>query len=188
MLVWFCIGVLGINKRIRFFCGDETRIGMKTISGRKITALGIKPIGIEQWKYSATYLYGIIEPQTGEYFFWEFSHLNTDCFQVFLNLIAEKYREDFLIIQLDNGAFHKAKRLQVPDNIILMFQPPHCPELNPIEQIWQYLKRRLRWLLPNSMDELRQHLFSLIKQLTHQTVASIAGRSYIKAALSVVSF
>jgi len=69
MLVWFCIGVLGINKRIRFFCGDETRIGIKTISGRKITALGIKPIGIEQWKYSATYLYGIIEPQTGEYFF-----------------------------------------------------------------------------------------------------------------------
>lgn len=188
MLVWFCIGVLGITKRIRFFCGDETRMGMKTISGRKITALGIKPIGIEQWKFSATYLYGIIEPQTGEYFFWEFSHLNTDCFQVFLNLISEKYREDFLIIQLDNRAFHKAKRLQVPDNIILMFQPPHCPELNPIEQIWQYLKRRLRWLLPNSMDELRQHLFSLIKQLTHHTVASIAGRRYIKAALSVVSF
>ncbi|WP_348246852.1 transposase [Leptolyngbya sp. GB1-A1] len=25
-----------------------------------------------------------------------------------------------------------------------MFQPPHCPELNPIEQVWQYLKRRLR--------------------------------------------
>ena len=105
-----------------------------------------------------------------------------------MNLIAEKYREDYLIIQLDNGAFHKAKRLQVPDNVILMFQPPHCPELNPIEQVWQYFKRRLRWLLPHSLDELRQHLFSIIKQLTHQTIASIAGRRYIIAALSVVSF
>ena len=33
------------------------------------------------------------------------------------------------------------KNLKIPDNIILMFQPPHCPESNPIEQIWQYLKK-----------------------------------------------
>lgn len=30
------------------------------------------------------------------------------------------------------GMSHKAKHLQIPDNIILLFQPPHCPELNPI--------------------------------------------------------
>jgi len=92
-------------------------------------------------------LYGIVEPKTGEHFFSEFSHLNTDCFQVFLNLVSEQFKEDLLILQLDNGGFHKAKRLQVPANIILLFQPPHCPELNPIEQVWQYLKRGLRWSL-----------------------------------------
>ena len=34
-----------------------------------------------------------------------------------------------------------------------MFQPSHSPESNPIEQVWQYLKRGLRWKLPNDLDE-----------------------------------
>jgi transposase len=65
-----------------------------------------------------------------------------------------------LIIQLDNGAFHKAKHLKIPENIILLFQPAHAPELNPIEQVWQYLKRRLRWLLPEDLNALRVALYA----------------------------
>ncbi|BAY41207.1 putative transposase [Nostoc sp. NIES-2111] len=113
-------------------------MGLKTITGRKITRKGVKPVGVHQWQFKATYLYGIIEPLTGESFFWEFSHLNSDCFQIFLNLISENFPDSVLIIQLDNGAFHKAKRLQVPDNIILLFQPAHSPEL------YQFSKIRLQ--------------------------------------------
>jgi transposase len=141
-------------------------MGLKTLTGRKITARGVKPIGVNQWQFKATYLYGIIEPLTGESFFWEFSHLNTDCFQIFFNLISENFADSVLIIQLDNGAFHKAKRLQVPDNIILLFQPAHSSELNPIDQVWQYIKRRLRWLLPKNLDELRSALYAEIEKLS----------------------
>lgn len=188
MLQWFCLTVLHTTQKIRFFCEDETRIGLKTITGRKITAQGIKPVGIQQWQFQATYLYGIIEPLTGASFFWEFSHLNTDCFQIFLNLVSENFADSLLIIQLDNGAFHKAKRLKVPDNIILLFQPAHAPELNPSEQIWQYLKRLLRWLLPETMDDLRAAIYDEIGKLTQQIVASITGRKYILEALSVAGF
>lgn len=170
---------------MRCFCGDETRLGLKTIGGRKSTAKGVKPGGKVQWQFEATYLYGIVERKTGEHFFFEFSHLNTDCFQVFLNLGAQQFQDDLLIIQLDNGGFHKAKRLKVPSNIILLFQPPHCPELNPIEQVWQYLKRRLRWSLPAPLDVLRQQLRARLEALTPEVVASITGRQSILAALSV---
>jgi transposase len=173
---------------IRFFCGDETRIGLKTITGRKITAKGTKPVGIHQWKFQATYLYGIIEPATGEHFFWEFSHLNTDCFQIFLDLVSQHFNDSVLIIQLDNGAFHKAKRLVVPENIILFFQPSHSPELNPIEQVWQYLKRQLRWFLPQNLEQLRSQLYLQLGKLTTSIIASIARRSYIMEALSVARF
>lgn len=185
MLVWFSLNVLGIKRRVRFFCQDETRFGLKTVSGRKITAKGVKPIGKVQWQFKATYLYGIVDPQTGASFFYEFSHLNTDCFQIFLNLVAAQFPEDWLIVQLDNGAFHKAKRLQVPDNIVLLFQPPHCPELNPIEQVWQYLKRRFRWHLPKTLEELRQWMTQKIQALSPETIASITGRASILEALSV---
>lgn len=185
MLVWVALSVLGWSGKIRFFCGDETRLGLKTLGGRKLTAKGIKPIGTVQWQFEATYLYGIVEPQTGEHFFFEFSHLNTDCFQVFLNLVSEQFKDELLIIQLDNGAFHKAKRLQVPANLILLFQPPYCPELNPIEQVWQYLKRQLRWSLPATLNQLRQQLKERLDALTPAVVASITRRPSILAALSV---
>ena len=178
-----------LNKaKIRFFCEDETRIGLKTLTGRKITKKGIKPRGAVQWQFQATYLYGIVEPLTGEHFFWEFTHLNTDCFQIFLNLISQKFADSILIIQLDNGAFHKAKRLRVPNNIILFFQPAHCPELNPIEQVWQYLKRRWRWSMPKNLEELRQDIKVELEKLTPEILESITGRHDVLLALSVAGF
>ena len=50
-------------------CQDETRIGLKTIERKKITARGIKPIGKVQWNFKAYYLYGAVAPQTGELIF-----------------------------------------------------------------------------------------------------------------------
>ena len=68
MLTYFAVAMLGWNGGVRFFCGDETRIGLKTLGGRRITAKGVKPQGKVQWKFQATYLYGIVEPRTGDHF------------------------------------------------------------------------------------------------------------------------
>ena len=186
MLSWIAIKVMGLGDKVRFFCSDETRIGLKTISGRKITARGVKPIGQVQWKFQATYIYGVVEPKTGEHLFYEFSHLNSQCFEIFLQLVAEKFPESILIIQLDNGRFHKAKKLKIPENIILMFQPAHCPESNPIEQVWQYLKKGLIWDLPNNLEELRLLISQQLEKMNSEVIASIVGRAYILEAISVV--
>lgn len=185
LLSWYAIAVLGMNKTIRFFCQDETRIGLKTISGRRITARGVKPKGKVQWQFKATYLYGIVEPKTGEHFFYEFSHLNSDCFQVFLNLISEYFADSILILQLDQAGCHRAKKLKIPSNIIFLFQPSHSPETNPIETVWQHLKRGLRWRLPKTLDELRQLISHRLEEMTHEVIHSITGRKSILDALSV---
>lgn len=62
------------------------------------------------------------------------------------------------------------------------------PELNPIEQVWQYIKQRLRWLLPKNLDELRAALYAEIGKLTKPIIASITRRQYILKALSVATF
>ena len=188
MLVHICVVVLEWSGTVRFFCGDETRIGLKTGEGRKITAKGVKPIGQVQWQFEFTYLYGIVEPSSGELFCWEFSHLNTDCFQAYLILISRQFAGTIVIIQLDNGAFHKARRLKVAANIVLLFQPPYCPELNPIEQVWQHLKKRLRWQLPASLDGLRQLVKQWLDAIDRELIASIVGRQSILDALSVREF
>ena len=93
---------------------DETRLGLKTLESRRITGLGIKPIGEVQWNFKAYYLYGSIAPKTGESFFLEFSHLDADCFQVFLNQLSEAFPEYLNLIQVDNGRFHLSSKLKIP--------------------------------------------------------------------------
>jgi ABC-type multidrug transport system fused ATPase/permease subunit len=75
-------------------CQDETRLGLKTIAGRLITALGIKPIGLSQWQRDNFYLYGVVETLSGYSFFYEFSHLDGDCFQKFLELLSADLGEE----------------------------------------------------------------------------------------------
>jgi transposase len=100
--------------------------------------------------------------------------------------VSQEFADSILIIQLDNGGFHKAKKLKIPANIILMFQPSHCPESNPIEQVWSYLKTGLRWQLPSSLDELRLLITARLEQMTSEVIGSIVGRASILEALSVV--
>jgi len=185
MLVWVGVTLLGWSGRVQFLCQDETRIGLKTISGRKITARGVKPKGKVQWQFQATYLYGVVEPATGEHCFYEFTHLNSECFEIFLKLVSEQFKDSLLIIQVDQAGAHKAKRLQGPSNIILMFQPSHAPETNPIERVWQHFKLGLRWKLPQSLDELRLLMRSRLEALTAGVIASIVGWDSILKALSV---
>ena len=186
MLAFFTITVLGWSGSVRFFCQDESRFGLKTLTGRRITARGVKPGGKVRWTVKATYLYGVVEPATGEHFFYEFTHCNTDCFQCFLDFVAKQYPDSMLILQLDQAGWHKAKRFVAPDNIILMFQPAHSPECNPIEQVWQYLKKRMRWKRFKTLEELRQLIKEKLLALTSDTIASITGRASILKALSVV--
>ena len=96
---------------IRYWSQDESRFGLKTITRRVLTALGIKPIGPVQWKFQSFYIYGAVEPLTGENFFLEFPQLNADSFQLFLDEFSKAYPYNLNIIQLDNGRFHLAKKL-----------------------------------------------------------------------------
>jgi len=79
---------------------------------------------------------------------------------------------------LDNGAFHKARRLLIPNNIALCFIPPYNPELNPAEKVWAFLKRKITNKafkilkeLQNFMDRIIQQHLSMerIKSITHTT-------------------
>ena len=76
----------------------------------------------------------------------------------------------------------------VLDNIILLFQPPYCPELNPIEHLWQYLKADLRWAAFKTLEELQIKVGQLLAGLIPEIIVrSITGYPFILEALSVVN-
>ena len=157
--------VLQDERPIRYFAQDESRKGEKTLIGRLITAWGVKPIGQWQWLFKAFWLYGAVEPATGESFLLQFSHVDPQCYQQFLNEFSQAYPNSLNILQVDNGRFHTSKDLIVPENVILLFQPPYCPELNPIERLWEHLKADLKWASFKTLEQLQakvDHLLALI--------------------------
>lgn len=93
--------------------------------------------------------------------------------------------QDLHIVQLDDGAFHKAKTLEIPNNIILLFQPARSPELNPIERVWLHLKSFLKWGCFITLEELRVKVRKILNSFTDKVIASLTGWEYIIHALSV---
>jgi len=104
---------------------------------------------------------------------------NSDNFQLFLNEFSLQRPDEFKVIVLDNGAFHKAKKLVIPDNIALTFLPPYSPELNPSEKMWAKLKRDFTNRLFKSLDSLSDYLEKLCVSMTEKEVKSICAFSYI---------
>ena len=170
---------------VRYWCQDESRFDLRTIPGRKITATGVKPVGLGQWLSQGYYLYGLVEPKSGENFFWEFSHMDSACFQVYLQKFARAYPEDLHIIQLDNGPLHTAKKLKLPPNIVLLFQPAHSPELNPIERLWEHLKGQLRWQVFKDLRHLQERVSELLNNLELDVITSLTGWAYILDSLAL---
>ena len=44
------------------------------------------------------------------------------------------------LLILDAAGWHSSSQVVVPENIVLLPLPPYAPELNPAENIWEYLR------------------------------------------------
>ena len=95
---------------------DESRFGLLTIQRRILTIKGVKPLIPYQHKFNNFYLFGAYSPLTGTHFTLELPKCNTECFQVYLDEFSKEKPDEFKIIILDNGAFHKAAELMIPSN------------------------------------------------------------------------
>lgn len=168
---------------MRYLCQDETRVGLKTLTGKVITAPGVKPTVSVKWPRDNFWIYGAIEPLTGKYFLHEYPKLNGDYFQEFLNWLSQKLGKDYAILQIDQAPAHISAAISWPENVIPLFQPSHSPELNPIERLWQFLKQSLKNELFFSLKNLRNRLKELFHQLTPEQVMSISSYNFIIEAL-----
>ncbi len=175
--------LLGGGKRLRYLCQDETRLGLKTETGRVITARGVKPIVRVQWPRKAYWLYGVVEPITGWHFCQEYPHLNSENFQKFLDTLSQELGSDMALIQMDKASAHQALALSWPDNIIPIFQPSHSPQLNPIERLWQFIKRQFQGENFSNLDLLRQRVQHELALLSSEFICSLTTYDFILEAL-----
>ncbi len=96
---------------------------------------------VKQTEYKWVYLYGAVNPETGESVAMIAPTVNTDMMNIHLRWISEKLGPDrHAVLVLDGAGWHVCGRLQIPENITLLPLPPYSPELNPVELVWLWLR------------------------------------------------
>ena len=84
------------------------------------------------------------------------SYVNTEAMVLHLTEIARAMTADaHALLIVDGAGWHDSKDLIVPDNITLLKLPPYSPELNPMENVWQYLRaNKLAFTVFDTYDEI----------------------------------
>jgi transposase len=168
------------------FSQDESRFGLLTVRRRRLTAHGVQPVGSVQHVFEWCSVYGAVEPTTGERFFLELPYLNAESFQLFVDAFAAAFPDSLNLLLLDNSGAHTARQLTLPANVRLVFLPPYCPELNPIERVWRDLKDALAWPHFPNLDVQQDYLATLLQRYEATTLQALTGYTYLVDAIDAL--
>ena len=158
------------------------RVGQKNKLTYRWAKQGTRPRAAHDQRTKWAYLFGAICPERGTGAAWVLPFCNTQAMQLHLNEIARQVAPGaYGVVILDQAGWHLSKTLEVPDNITLLPLPPKSPELNPVENIWQFMRQN--WLsnrVFQSYDDILEHCCFAWNQLTSQPwkIMSIGTRDW----------
>jgi len=109
-------------------------------------------------------------------------HANADALNEHLAVISRHIAcGSHAALILDGAGWHTARKLVIPANITLIHLPPYAPELNPVENIWEYLRKNYLALRVhknyNAIVEASCRAWSSLMAMPNQ-IASIANRDW----------
>jgi hypothetical protein len=97
-------------------------------------------------------------------------HANIEAMNLHLQQISSQVSQGaFAVLTLDGAGWHRiGKRLVLPDNVGLLHLPPYSPELNPVENIWEFLRQNE--LSKSRLRDIRGYRRCLLRRLeqTHR--------------------
>jgi hypothetical protein len=136
---------------------DEHRIGLKPLVRRIWAPKGERPIAFGQHRFEWLYVTGFVEPASGKTIWNVATAISKAMFEAILADFAKNAGAGLtkrIVLQLDNAGWHGPENLNIPAGIRLVFQPPHSPELQPAEHLWEFLDEPLANHNFESLDEL----------------------------------
>ncbi len=96
-------------------------------------------------RYHNAYLFGAICPAHGKGAALMLPWADAQAMQMHLDEISRHVaRKAHAVVLMDRAGWHTTGKLKVPKNLTIILLPSRAPELNPVENIWQYL--RANWL------------------------------------------
>lgn len=116
---------------------------------------GIRPVVPKQQVREYVYAYAAVAPQLGQMTTLVLPYANTQMMNLFFKQVSEDFANYFIVMQVDKAAWHRSKSLHIPENIRLLPQPSHSPELMPVEHIWENIRENYFYnQILESMDKV----------------------------------
>ncbi|TKE90792.1 IS630 family transposase, partial [Vibrio kanaloae] len=127
MLVWF---------------QDEARFGQRNTTTKIWAEKGTRPRAVQQQQFEYAYLFGAVCINTGEAEAIVSPLSNMEAMTKHLELISTATpRGKHSVVIMDQASWHQTHLANYFKNITIIHIPPYSPELNPIEQVWQWLRQ-----------------------------------------------
>ena len=121
---------------------DEARIGQQGTLTRIWAERGSRPAAPRDQRYAWCYLFGAICPARGIGAALVLPCANASAMNLDLLEISTAISSGtHAVLIVDGAGWHQpGSLLRVPDNITLLHLPPYSPELNPVENVWAFLR------------------------------------------------
>ncbi len=167
---------------IEIWFQDEARIGQKNKITRRWARLGTRPSAPHDQRTSSAYIFGAVCPVEGKGAGLVLPCCNTEAMALHLEEISAAVAPDaHVVLVLIQAGWHVSKKLPVPSDITLLPLPPKSPELNPVENISQFM--RDNWLsnrVFKSHEDVLDHCCYAWNRLTDMpwTIMSIGTREW----------
>jgi transposase len=129
------------GKRIEPWFEDEARFGQQGTLSRLWARKGTRPRAVKQTGYEWVYVLAAVCSRTGETVGLLSPYVDGRIMNLFLCQFSQQLPENVHAVLLwDQAGFHKCKDIQIPENVTIVELPSYSPELNPVENLWQYLR------------------------------------------------
>jgi hypothetical protein len=147
---------------IEIWFQDEARVGQKNKITRRWARRGTRPSAPKDQRTKSAYIFGAICPQQGKAAGLVLPFCNTETMSLHLAEISLAVAPGaHAVVLMDQAGWHMTGKLDVPGNISIVALPAKCPELNPVENIWQFM--RDNWLANRIFKILRRSCRPLLR-------------------------
>ena len=167
---------------IEIWFADEARVGQKNKITRRWALRGTRPAAAKDQHTASTYIFGAVCPRAGKGAALVLPFCNTAAMNLHLAEVAALVSpRKHAVVLLDQAGWHLSTTLDVPANITLLPLPPKCPELNVMENVWQFI--RDNWLsnrIFQAYDDIVGHCCEAWNKLVEQPwrIMSIGMREW----------
>ena len=122
---------------------DEAQFGRVNIARKCWAPRGTRPRVGSQIIREYTYAHAAVSPVDGVMDSLILPEVNTSVFELFLREVSSRHLSEYIVMSMDGASWHKTNKLELPDNMKILFIPPYSPELNPTEHLWDCLRENL---------------------------------------------